>query len=148
MRNTRLSVIVKYAVFIIALYYCIMGLFGSQTSHISEPEGMKHLLCQIVLCNLVKTLTGLPKVSNVVLMVVDALRSDMISSQYFSPNWPHIHAIINEGLAICSTTTLTAPSVTSPRVKVFYHIYFKPTSLSGYCNRKCPGIHRRHLQPT
>ncbi|VDN14153.1 unnamed protein product [Dibothriocephalus latus] len=50
-------------------------------------------------------------------MVIDGLRSDMISSPKYSENWPMLKKIMQQGIVECSTTTLSYPTVTGPRLK-------------------------------
>ncbi|KAM7543063.1 hypothetical protein Aperf_G00000008659 [Anoplocephala perfoliata] len=58
-----------------------------------------------------------PKVKNIVLLVVDGLRADMISADEYSSNWPNFQSIKKKGMVQCFTSSLTSPSVTSPRIK-------------------------------
>ncbi|VDL95567.1 unnamed protein product [Schistocephalus solidus] len=55
--------------------------------------------------------------NNIVLIVIDALRSDMISSPKYSDNWPMLKRIMQQGIVECSTATLSSPTVTGPRIK-------------------------------
>ncbi|CDS37067.1 transferase [Echinococcus multilocularis] len=103
MANFPLLALLLSGVFVVALYFCLMGLF-------SRPTGLVREFDPVVV----------PKVSiisNIILMVVDALRSNMISSKNYSKNWPNLYAIIEEGAGQCFTAYLTSPSVTSPRIK-------------------------------
>ena len=80
------------------------------------------------------------KISNIILMIVDALRADMISSEEYSENWPNLHGFMKKGMVFCSTASLTTPSVTSPRIKVcnFCKIY---SVNSGNCNWYHSGVY-------
>ncbi|VUZ54638.1 unnamed protein product [Hymenolepis diminuta] len=98
-----ISILIRYGFFILLLYFCITNLFSNSanipTTYRSTGPSKNS------------------KISNVVLMVVDALRADMISSKEFSDNWPNLHNIMKENMVQCFASSLTAPSVTSPRIK-------------------------------
>nr|VZH91183.1 unnamed protein product [Spirometra erinaceieuropaei] len=93
----------RFAAFIFALYICTTGLLSNFTDLPNQPAKSKN--------------NAMAVTNNIVLMVIDALRSDMISSPKYSANWPMLKRIMRQGIVECSTTTLSSPTVTSPRIK-------------------------------
>ncbi|VDN12395.1 unnamed protein product [Dibothriocephalus latus] len=95
------SACLRFAAFIFALYICITGLFSNFVDLPNHPAKHKDSATA----------------KNIVLIVIDALRSDMISSPKYSDNWPMLKQIMQQGIVECSTATLSSPTVTAPRIK-------------------------------
>ncbi|BHF68325.1 hypothetical protein SprV_0301135900 [Sparganum proliferum] len=93
----------RFAAFIFALFICITGLLSNFSDLPNQPAKSKNSATAVT--------------NNIVLMVIDALRADMISSPKYSANWPMLKRIMRQGIVECSTATLSSPTVTSPRIK-------------------------------
>lgn len=113
---SSISILFRYGLFVFVLYLCMKNLFSNSSNFPSGNKRNLHL--NINQINLATGPSKDPKVTNIVLMVVDALRADMVSSSEYSANWPNVQTIAKKGMAQCFTSSLTSPSVTSPRIKV------------------------------
>ncbi|VDD81238.1 unnamed protein product [Mesocestoides corti] len=96
-------IFIRFGIFVAALYFCVLGLFSLPSEYIHENAAAVRI--------------NEPRAPNVILMVVDALRPDMIGSTKYYRNWPNLRAVIEKGIVDCSTASLATPSVTGPRIK-------------------------------
>ena len=78
-----------------------------------------------------------PSVNKVVLMVVDALRYDFISTEQVVKDMPYVASLLNQSKGCLFPCRVHLPTVTMPRIKVMQHFLKLLLNISCLCENIC-----------